>query len=125
MRTGFGEEGHEPMFMASGPGPHGSSRNDRLAVETTARFGSDFAFGSGDYEIATRAAKFLADNRGAESIKSTTETTTAWMAKARRDDMSTTAGVDFRDCTRRPTTIYVIVPAAELRATGTYLRLIL
>jgi type IV secretory pathway TraG/TraD family ATPase VirD4 len=87
-------------------------------------FGSDFAFGSGDYEIATRAAKFLADNRGAESIKSTTETTTAWMTKARRDDMSTTAGVDFRDCTRRPTTIYVIVPAAELRATGTYLRLI-
>jgi hypothetical protein len=59
MRTGFGEEGHEPMFMASGPGPHGPSRNDRLAVETTAYFGSDFAFGSGDYEIATRAQNSL------------------------------------------------------------------
>jgi hypothetical protein len=87
MRTGFGEEGHEPMFRASGPGPHGPSRNDRLTVETTACFGSDFAFGSGDYEIATRAAKFYADNREAESIKSTMETTTAWMTKARRDDM--------------------------------------
>jgi len=80
---------------------------------------------SGDYDIATRAAKFLAATNEIESIKSTIETQTAWMTKPMRDDMTTKGGVDFRNCTKRATTVYVIIPATELQAKATYLRLVL
>ena len=80
---------------------------------------------SGDYDIATRAAKFLADTTEIENIKSTIETQTAWMTKPMRDDMCTAKGVDLRACTERPTTVYVIIPTVELMAKATYLRLLL
>jgi type IV secretion system protein VirD4 len=80
---------------------------------------------SGDFDISTRAAKFLNATNEIESIKSTIETQTAWMTKPLRDDMTTKEGVDFRDCTKRPTTIYVIIPTTELQAKATYLRLVL
>ena len=80
---------------------------------------------SGDYDIATRAGKFLADNNEIQSIKSTIETQTQWMTKPMRDDMVRVGGVDFRDCASRATTVYVIIPATELQAKATYLRLVL
>jgi type IV secretion system protein VirD4 len=80
---------------------------------------------SGDFDIATRAGKFLADNTEIQNIKSTIETQTAWMTAPMRDDMVTVGGVDFRDCAKRPTTVYVIMPATELQAKATYLRLVL
>jgi type IV secretory pathway TraG/TraD family ATPase VirD4 len=79
----------------------------------------------GNPDIAERAGKFLADNTEIQNIKSTIETQTAWMSKPMRDDMLTAGGVDFRDCTKRPTTVYVIVPVQELQAKATYLRLAL
>jgi type IV secretion system protein VirD4 len=80
---------------------------------------------SGDFDLSSRAAKFLADNTEIQNIKSTIETETAWMTRPMRDDMATAEGVDFRDCTRRPTTIYIIIPAPELKAKACYIRLIL
>jgi type IV secretion system protein VirD4 len=79
----------------------------------------------GDYDISSRAGKFLADNNEINSIKSTIETQTEWMSPQMRGDMATARGVDFRDLSRRPTTIYVIIPTEELAAKATYLRLIL
>jgi type IV secretion system protein VirD4 len=78
---------------------------------------------TGDYDIATRAAKFLADNNEIQSIKSTIETQTAWMTKPMRDDL-VKSGVDFRDCAKRAMTIYVILPATELKTKSPYLRLV-
>lgn len=80
---------------------------------------------SGDFDITSRVAKFLAENDEINSIKSTIERHTTWMSKPLRDDMATRTGVDFRDCTKRPTTIYVCVPVTELAAKAVYLRLIL
>jgi len=80
---------------------------------------------SGDFDISSRAAKFLADNTEIQNIKSTIETQTAWMSKPMRDDMASAAGVDFRDCAKRPTTIYVIIAATELQARASYIRVML
>jgi type IV secretory pathway TraG/TraD family ATPase VirD4 len=80
---------------------------------------------SGDFDISTRAAKFLADNTEIQNIKSTIETQTAWMTKPMRDDMDVAGGVDFHACTVRPTTVYIIIPTKELQAKATYLRLAL
>jgi type IV secretion system protein VirD4 len=80
---------------------------------------------SGDFDIASRAGKFLADNTEIQNIKSTIETQTAWMTPQMRDDMATARGVDFRDLARRPTTVYVIIPTQELQAKATFLRLVL
>src|ERR1700674_1357915 len=80
---------------------------------------------SKDFDISTRARKFLDGNNEIQSIKSTVETQTAWMTKPMRDDMTTKGGVDFRDCARRPTTIYIIIPTKELEPKAVYLRLAL
>jgi hypothetical protein len=80
--------------------------------------------GSGDFDISTRARKFLDDNKEIQGIKSTIETQTAWMTKPMRDDMVKKGGVDFRDCAKRATTVYVIIPATELKTKSSYLRLI-
>jgi type IV secretion system protein VirD4 len=79
----------------------------------------------GDFDISTRAGKFLAENTEIQNIKSTIETETTWMTRPMRDDMATAGGVDFRDCSRRPTTIYVIIPATELQSKACYIRLML
>jgi len=78
----------------------------------------------GDYDIETRARKFLDSNNEIQSIKSTIETQTAWMTRPMREDMVRPGGVDFRDCTKRPMTIYVNMPATELISKASYLRLV-
>jgi type IV secretory pathway TraG/TraD family ATPase VirD4 len=80
---------------------------------------------SGDFDISTRAAKFLADNTEIQNIKSTIETQTSWMSKQLREDMTKSDGVDFRDCAKSATTIYVIIPATELQTKASYIRLML
>jgi type IV secretion system protein VirD4 len=80
---------------------------------------------SGGFDISSRAAKFLADNTEIQNIKSTIETNTTWMSPPMRRDMETSRGVNFRDLSRRPTTVYVIIPTEELAEKSTYLRLVL
>jgi type IV secretion system protein VirD4 len=75
-------------------------------------------------DIATRVAKFLNDNREIEAIKSTIETQMAWMTEPMRNDMLTRQGVDFRDCRKRPMTIYIILPVSELQSKSPWLRLL-
>lgn len=80
---------------------------------------------SPNFDVSSRAAKFLSDNTEIQNIKSTVETQTAWMTAPMRDDMATADGVDFRDCAKRPTTVYVIIPTVELKEKAPYLRLVL
>jgi type IV secretion system protein VirD4 len=75
-------------------------------------------------DIATRVAKFLSSNREIEAIKATIETQMAWITEPMRNDMLTRGGVDFRDCRKRPMTIYVILPVSELKSKSAYLRLL-
>jgi type IV secretion system protein VirD4 len=80
---------------------------------------------SPDFDVSSRASKFLHDNTEIQNIKSTVETQTAWMTAPMRNDMATAGGVDFRDCAKRPTTVYVIIPTVELKEKAPYLRLVL
>jgi type IV secretion system protein VirD4 len=79
---------------------------------------------SNDADIAPRVSKFLDANRETEAIKSTIETQMAWMTAPMRKDMLTKSGVDFRECRKRPLTIYVILPISELQSKSSYLRLL-
>jgi type IV secretion system protein VirD4 len=79
---------------------------------------------SEDPDIAPRVAKFLDTNRETEAIKSTIETQMAWGTAPLRKDMLTKGGVDFRECRKRPMTIYVILPVSELQSKSSYLRLL-
>src|ERR1700755_2233656 len=71
--------------------------------------------------IATRVAKFLNDKREIEAIKSTIDTQMSWMTEPMRNDMLTRQGVDFRACRKRPLTIYIILPVAELQSKSPWL----
>jgi type IV secretion system protein VirD4 len=75
-------------------------------------------------DIATRVAKFLSDNREIEAIKSTIETQMSWITEPMRNDMLTRGGVDFRDCRKRPMTIYICLPVSELQSKSAWLRLL-
>jgi type IV secretion system protein VirD4 len=75
-------------------------------------------------DIAPRVAKFLNDNRENEAIKSTIETQMSWMTEPMRNDMLTRGGVDFRDCRKRPMTIYICLPVSELTSKSAWLRLL-
>jgi type IV secretory pathway TraG/TraD family ATPase VirD4 len=77
----------------------------------------------GEYDEHTRAAKFLNDNTEIQNLKSTIEVATSWMTREIREDMAGTGGIDFRDCKKRPMTIYFIVPTTEMQAKASYTRL--
>ena len=75
-------------------------------------------------DIATRVAKFLNNNREIEAIKATIETQMSWITEPMRNDMLTRDGVDFRDCRKRPMTIYICLPVSELQSKSAWLRLL-
>jgi type IV secretion system protein VirD4 len=85
----------------------------------------DRMIATGDPDIVTRIRKFKNDNREIQSIKSNIETDTSWMTALLRRDMTVKDGVDFRALKQRPTTVYVILPTAELVNKAPYLRLLL
>jgi type IV secretion system protein VirD4 len=80
---------------------------------------------SGDYDERTRAAKFLNENTEINNLKSTMEVQTSWMTKDICEDMTTDAGIAFRNSTNQAKTIYFIVPANEMKAKAPYIRLAL
>ena len=80
---------------------------------------------SGDYDERTRAAKFLSENTEIQNIKSTLEVATSWATKEVRRDMAKSGGIDFRECKKRPMTIYFIVPTNEMKAKASYTRMAL
>jgi type IV secretion system protein VirD4 len=77
-----------------------------------------------DPDIVTRVRKFLDDNRENQSVRSTIEVDTSWMTPPMRRDMDVAVGVNFREVKERCTTVYIIMPAREMRTKAAYLRML-
>lgn len=80
----------------------------------------------GGWQMASLAGRFMQDNREIQSIRSTADSQTEWLLSELVSlDLTTTRGVDFTALRRRPTTIYVVLPAEELQRHSVWLRLVI
>ena len=87
---------------------------------------------SGNYEVASLAARFTERSNELASVRSTADTQTRWILsppmredlKARRDDPKK-PGVEFGKLKETPTTVYVILPAERMRTHSVWLRLVI
>jgi type IV secretion system protein VirD4 len=78
----------------------------------------------GGYEIASLAARFTERTNELASVRSTADTQTRWvLSPPMREDLKK-EGVDFRELKKRPTTVYVILPADRMRTHSVWLRLV-
>jgi type IV secretion system protein VirD4 len=78
----------------------------------------------GGFEIESLAGRFTEDNKEISGIRSSADTQTQWLLSPQiRDDLKKD-GVDFGNLKKRPTTVYVILPAERLRTHSVWLRLI-
>jgi type IV secretion system protein VirD4 len=79
----------------------------------------------GGYEIASLAGRFTERTNELTSIRSTADTQTRWiLSEPMRDDLKK-SGVDFSKLKKRPTTVYVILPAERMRTHSVWLRLVI
>jgi type IV secretion system protein VirD4 len=81
---------------------------------------------NGGWQMASLASRFMGNSGEMLSIRSTADTQTEWMLSELVSlDLATQKGVDFAALRRRPTTIYVVLPAEELGRHSIYLRLVI
>jgi len=79
----------------------------------------------GGYEIASLASRFTEKSNELSSVRSTADTQTRWiLSPPMRADLKKKDGVDFRALKKRPTTVYVVLPAERLRTHSVWLRLV-
>jgi type IV secretion system protein VirD4 len=80
----------------------------------------------GGYEVASLASRFTHLTDEISSIRSTGDTQTRWLLSPRvRADLKKDPGIDFGQLKRRPTTVYVILPAERMRTHSVWLRLVI
>jgi len=80
----------------------------------------------GGYEIASLAGRFTRATDEIASIVSTGDTQTRWLLSPRvRADLRKEPGIDFAQLKKRPTTVYVILPAERMRTHSVWLRLVI
>ena len=80
----------------------------------------------GGYEIASLAARFTRATDEIASILSTGDTQTRWLlSPPMRADLRKEPGIDFANLKKRPTTVFVILPAERMRTHATWLRLVI
>jgi type IV secretion system protein VirD4 len=80
----------------------------------------------GGFQIASLAGRFTRITKEIDSIRSAGDTQTRWMLSTRmRSDLKKLPGVHFSQLKRRPTTIYVILPAERMRTHSVWLRLVI
>ncbi len=80
---------------------------------------------TGGYEIESLASRFTSDTEEIDSIKSTADTQTRWiLSRPIRADLKKD-GIDFAQLKKRPTTVYVVLPAERLRTHSVWLRLVI
>jgi type IV secretion system protein VirD4 len=69
----------------------------------------------GGYEIASLAGRFTRATDEIASIRSTGDTQTHWLLSPLiRADLKKEPGIDFAQRKKRPTTVYVILPAERM-----------
>jgi type IV secretion system protein VirD4 len=79
----------------------------------------------GGFEIESLISRFIRDTDEIASIRSTADRQTNWMlSKPMRTDLARN-GVNFADLKRRPTSVYVILPAERMRTHKVWLRLVI
>jgi type IV secretion system protein VirD4 len=79
----------------------------------------------GGFEIESLVGKFLRGNDEMAGIQSTADRQTTWMlSRPMRADLARN-GIDFRDLKRRPTTVYLVLPAERMRTHSVWLRLVI
>ena len=79
----------------------------------------------GGADIQSLAAKFTEESKELTSVQSTADTQTRWMlSKPMAEDLRKN-GIDFSTLKHRPTTVYVILPAEQLRTHSVWLRLVI
>jgi type IV secretion system protein VirD4 len=97
----------------------------RREPETGIHFTCALMADSGEYEMGSLATRFIANTRENASILSTANTQTRWLLSPPiRADLGKN-GLDFGALKRRPTTVYVILPAERLRTHSAWLRLVI
>jgi type IV secretion system protein VirD4 len=75
--------------------------------------------------MASLGARYLRTSDEISSIRSSADTQTRWLlSQPMRDDLSR-PGVDLSRLKKRPTTIYVILPAERMRTHSAWLRLVI
>jgi type IV secretion system protein VirD4 len=80
---------------------------------------------SGSREIASLASRFLKETDEVASVLATAERQTSWiLSTPMRRDLGIN-GVDFTALKRKPTTIYVVLPAERMRTHSVWLRLVI
>ena len=76
----------------------------------------------GGYIIESLAARFTEDTREISSIRSTADTQTRWLLSPQMRADLKKGRFRFESLKERPTTVYIVVPASQLRLLGSYLR---
>ena len=80
---------------------------------------------SGDFEIESLVSRFMRRNDEIASIQSTADRQTWWtLSKPMRENLARN-DIDFANLKKRPTTVYVILPAERMRTHSVWLRLII
>jgi len=80
---------------------------------------------SGGYEIESLASRFLHEREEIAGIRSAADTQTRWLLSPPvRTDLAKN-GISFADLKKKPTTVYVILPAERMRTHSVWLRLVI
>jgi type IV secretion system protein VirD4 len=81
-------------------------------------------FESGDFVMASLAGQFMEKNRTNDGIVATASSQTQWLlSKPMLDDLAKD-GIDWSQLKKKPTTVYVMLPAHALETFSAWLRLV-
>ncbi|HUB95866.1 MAG TPA: type IV secretory system conjugative DNA transfer family protein [Stellaceae bacterium] len=112
----------EPDEWESVEGDNGRPQQKQVAGlrVTAARMAA-----AGGFEIESLAGRFLRETDEISNIQSTADTQTRWLlSPAVRTDLAKD-GITFADLKKKPTTVYVVLPAERMRTHSVWLRLVI
>jgi type IV secretion system protein VirD4 len=79
----------------------------------------------GGFQIQSLIRRFLRDTDEIANIQSTADRQTWWMLSTPMRENLAKNDIDFRDLKKRPTTVYIILPAERMRTHSVWLRLVI
>jgi type IV secretion system protein VirD4 len=106
-----------------------SNGKQRERIAGGLRFTAQEMVKHGGYEIASLASRFdKEETEETSGIRSAADTQTRWiLSEPIRADLKAEPGIDFRTLktNKKPTTVYVILPAERMRTHSVWLRLVI
>src|SRR5262249_3580945 len=79
----------------------------------------------GGFEIESLIGRFMRGNDEIASIISSADTQTRWLLSSPMREQLRRNDIDFTNLKRRPTTVYLILPAERMRTHSVWLRLVI